>query len=441
VLGGGTNDYTTDYENRLWFEPQAADVERRAKNNPVLPDGGVPNFLWEPNESYWDCPFPITGLGSVRDTLLVFSKRNVMAMTGDTPPSISNGPGNMVLQPFLNVGCWDAHSIVSANEGLIFAGEEGVWWTNGASVQSLTEKSNGTGIQSYWRSLFPRFEYANHTTRQLIGGMINKDYYIICVLDNGSPPVNIVTLMCHVPTASWVKVSNFSVNCMAPGYDEENISELYMAESNTNYISRASRMVYPSAINMNDGNGVPIQPTYTTRNLTPAPGMKSYGYGWISYSLNLSQGALAGWAATTSYALNSLIYVTYARSTFGDNAVAVFKATTGGTSGSTQPDWRTAATHGTTVSDGGVVWTNQGPTLTVKGMKDLGRWGSTDNQEMAATGNDSSKFVVRKRFKVFTDTQALWLQITQNGYSSQTGIQLIELEQRGYWPTADSIGR
>src|SRR5215471_17367711 len=198
VLAGGSNDYTTDYQNRIWFEPQPADVKRRAKASLS------PNFLWEPTESYWDSPYPITGLASVGSYLLVFSRRAVTRIGNDSPPSISNGRGNMYETQFLSVGTIDPRSIVPANEGVIFAGEEGVWWTDGSSTKSLTEKDNGTGIQSYWRSLFPRFEYMNHTSRQLIGGMINRDYYIICVLDNATPAVNIVTLMCHIPTQSWV---------------------------------------------------------------------------------------------------------------------------------------------------------------------------------------------------------------------------------------------
>lgn len=272
VLGAGTNDYVDDFLNRLWFEPGTADIDR------------VGSKVWDTTQ-YKDVTYPITGLASVQGYLLVFSNRHVERISGDTPPSVSNGPGNMHLSPFANVGCVDARSIVFADENIIFAGEEGVWLTNGSGLRSLTEKEDGTGIQSYWRSLFPRFEYANHTSRQLVGGMINRDFYIICIMDQATPPNGIVTLMCHLPTQSWTKVSNFMMNSMAQGTDEEAVSELYVGEALTNYVSRASRIVYPSSTNMSDGNGTAIQPTYTTRDISTGPGLKSYGFGWLSYKL------------------------------------------------------------------------------------------------------------------------------------------------------------
>lgn len=61
------------------------------------------------------------------------------------------------------------------------------------------------------------------------------------------------------------------------------------------------------------------------------------------------------WAASKAYPTNYLIKPP---SSHGNAGLYTFKATTHGTAGSTEPTW--PQTVGATVSDGGVVWTNQG---------------------------------------------------------------------------------
>ena len=60
--------------------------------------------------------------------------------------------------------------------------------------------------------------------------------------------------------------------------------------------------------------------------------------------------AYAAWAATTSYAVGAIVRATAVQD-FG----LVFKCTTAGTSGSTQPTWPTLLDG--TVVDGSVTWT------------------------------------------------------------------------------------
>jgi len=364
VLAAGTNDYTDtgSLQNRIWFEPTANDI-REGRTN------------WDTTLSWIDNPHAVTGLASIGGVLLIFSARTVNRILGGDPPGTGHsdsGAGDMTFQPFLAVGALDARSIVYADEGVIFAGEDGVWWTNGSGVKSLTENDKGTGIQSYWRSLFPRFTYSEHNSRQIIGGMLNRDFYVCTILSNTGALVD--SLLCHVPTSSWTRMSNFAFNSMASGEDEDNIQELYLAESETGYVSRGSPILYPSTTNMADGDGTDVTPTYTTRNISTGLGMKSYGFGWLSYSLNVPAG-------------------------------------------------------------------NPAATLQIVGLKGLSRNGSTDVRTLAQTGIETSSFVDRQRFNIYTDTQALWIKVTQQSRSASTGIQLLEAEERIYWPTADSLGR
>ncbi len=63
-------------------------------------------------------------------------------------------------------------------------------------------------------------------------------------------------------------------------------------------------------------------------------------------------GGFTGWAALTSFSLNSFVVIPGA--TFADGQGRLFKATTGGISGAVAPTW---PTNGSTVADGSVVWT------------------------------------------------------------------------------------
>jgi hypothetical protein len=84
-----------------------------------------------------------------------------------------------------------------------------------------------------------------------------------------------------------------------------------------------------------------------------------------------ANGEIFGWGANTSYPLNSIISVANNAYTFPDGVGRVFKATTGGTSGGTQPTWNW---QGGTTSDGTVVWTEVPVQwlVTTNGTVDLG---------------------------------------------------------------------
>jgi hypothetical protein len=176
------------------------------------------------------------------------------------------------------VGCLDARSIVDIGGEILFAGEEGVWATNGAGVRSLIRRDDQSGIQTYWRSLFPPGE-----VRQIAGGLLRKDFYIVAILDAESDPVD--TLMCHLPTHAWTRLTNVASRMFATGRTENETMELYSAAAGEGYVHRMYSMLTPTAAFKNDGNGTAVAPTFTFRTAGGGPGLKAWGHGRLSYDM------------------------------------------------------------------------------------------------------------------------------------------------------------
>jgi len=295
--------------------------------------------------------------------------------------------------------------------------------TNGSNVESLTAKTDGTGIQTYWRSLFPRQRVppGAHNKRYLVAGMINRDFYVITVLDYLNAPV--VTFMCHMPTRAWTRISNIAALSMAQGRTEEEILELYYADSTAPYVEKLGSILFPDSSHIFDGNGTIVAPTYTTRGVGGGPQLKAYGFGRLSY--NLYTGGPSAWAAGHAYAQYDVIL-------FGEK---LFWASTAGTSGGVIPNSGGSAGYGTTISDGGVVWTDGTASLGITTVTELGQEVTTSVLSLANAS--TTAFVGRGRFQLFGDYQDLAVKVTQQGLSVQTLIYYLEVEARAYANAAD----
>jgi hypothetical protein len=262
VLGRGDGQTATTPRNRLWFSP-APNVEA----------------TWDTTNAYWDTTYEITGLATVQGVLVIFSPTHMERMLGDTPPGgVDEASTNMRLQPAAGAGCLDARSIVDYAGEVLFAGEEGAWSTNGAGARSLIRRDDQSGIQAYWRSLFPSNE-----VRQIIGGLMRKDFYILCILDAANAQVD--TLMCHMPTQAWTRLTNCASRMFAQGRTEDESMELYSAAAGEGYVHRMHSMLTPSAAFKNDGNGTAVAPTFTFRTAEGGPGLKAWGHGRLSYDM------------------------------------------------------------------------------------------------------------------------------------------------------------
>jgi hypothetical protein len=258
--------------NRLWFSP-VPDVED----------------TWDTDNAYLDVTYEVTGLAAVQGVLLIFSPNAVERILGAVPPGTEGE--NMQLQPAAGVGCTDARTIAHWNGEIIFAGEEGVWATNGAGARSLLEKPDGTGIQSYWRSLF-----VAGAVREMCGGLLGQDFYLLSLFGGSDVPV--ATLLCHLPTLAWTRLSNMAYRMLAVGRTENETLELYGGSLVEGYVHRLRPILKPVWANRADGNATTVTPTMTLRPFAAGPGLKAYGFGHLTYDMRADSGSPTLAAAT-----------------------------------------------------------------------------------------------------------------------------------------------
>lgn len=273
VLARGAN--TADSIDRLYFS-DIPNVES-SWSWVIDPLGGPATMSWI------DTDYEITGLASVSGVLLVFSPVSVERILHGIPPGVLDPDSgvainDMELQPLANVGCLDARSIVHFDEQVVFAGEEGVWITNGSGVDSLTAKKDGSGIQSYWRSLFPPFE-----ARQVIGGALSRQLYIVTILDELNQTVD--TLVCYLPTACWTRMANVGARMYAQGRTEQETLDLYAASNTEPYVNRLGGMLTPDWNLRVDANGINVQPYLELRPFGDALGLVAFGFGRVTYEM------------------------------------------------------------------------------------------------------------------------------------------------------------
>ncbi len=193
---------------------------------------------------------------------------------------------DMDLQPVEGaVGCLDARSIAYYGGEVVFAGEQGVYATNGGGPRSLTEKPDGSGIQTYWRSLFPASE-----VRQVIGATLAREFYKVDILDASNDAIAV--LLCHLPTLAWAPLSlNCAGRMMAVGRTEDETLELYMGSASEGYVERLSQILVPGASNMADGDGAEVEPSVTFRTLQEGPYLKAWGDGRLNFAVDSDTGA------------------------------------------------------------------------------------------------------------------------------------------------------
>lgn len=256
ILGSSTAN-----PNRVWFSP-VPDVES----------------TWDTSNAYVDTNHSLSALGAIQGVLLAFSAGATERLVGSIPPGTTGE--DMRLQPVGQIGCADSRSIAPWGSYLVFASQEGVYVTNGAGFDSLTEKSDGTGILSYWRT-----QYATVAANSgfIAGGIVNRNYYFL-TLGYGSTIVD--TLVCYLPRKAWTRTANIGCLMYAPSFS--GTDELYGATMNGqpgNRIVKLSGLLSPAAGNKNDANGTAVTPTTEFRMIGQGVGLKVYGDGHLTYDM------------------------------------------------------------------------------------------------------------------------------------------------------------
>lgn len=191
--------YAAVYKDRLLLgndptNPQRVTFSPAGDPMATLAVGGVPAGQWDPN-TYFNTSLPLTGLGALRATILLFHSGSVERLRGGIPPTTADPLGDMFLEPLYDrAGCGDARSIAYWQDNCIFADERGVHFTDGATIRNLAAQG---GILTFWRTLW--------LNRATVCADTYLDYYLITVIRTDGIGI---TLVCDLQRRTWFRFSN-----------------------------------------------------------------------------------------------------------------------------------------------------------------------------------------------------------------------------------------
>ncbi len=244
--------------NRIWFGP--------------VPD---PEATWDTTNSYVDTNHQITAIAATQGVLCVFSAGAFERLIGNVPPGIDGE--NMSLQPVGDNGCMDARSIARYGSHLIYAGQSGIWATDGSAPESLIQKSDGSGIQKFW------YDSAPTSSQTTVAAEILKGKYYVISMHN---PSWIETWVCYLPLKSWTRLSNVKFLCASRA--TVGADEMYVGTSSGNpgnKVLKLSGILSPAAANKNDADGTAVAPTLSTGGFAIGEGEHAYGNGHVTYDM------------------------------------------------------------------------------------------------------------------------------------------------------------
>jgi hypothetical protein len=233
VLGSGTVD-SIEYPNRIWFSP-AGD-----------PDAGFSGAqtAWDTEDSWIDFSLPIKGLAATKNAMLVFHSDHVSRIRGNSPPPDED---MVVDDPFQRVGLLDAFSITTDQDMIYWCAPEGVFRTDGVSLDDITLKG---GMLRYWLDLA-----AMATTAYRFATGIHRGTLFISVMD-GSTIVD--GFMVNLNSYAWSRISNLDAVSFWDGLRNQSDEE-YFARKNQAFIGRLETIFdVGDATVKNDGNGTAV---------------------------------------------------------------------------------------------------------------------------------------------------------------------------------------
>lgn len=267
---------------------------------------GDPTLAWD-SLSKIGTSLPVEGLFPLRNSVLVYHESSIERIRGDTPPdsSLSDPTGNMLVEPFpTKVGLHDAMSISPWQDGVVWADERGVFWTDGAATVNLAQKG---GMELAWLSIFD-------LGVGRIAGCCVGDFYVVTlsladgmsytqvgIEESGGPHIegypggageNLVTFIIDLPSRTWSRVSNFQPNCYVAARLAHQEALLY-GDCNVNRLVNATDAVFPtyqSALTGTDGDGYDFRPIIETPWFSlDNPGTDRIHNAYISYELRSLQ--------------------------------------------------------------------------------------------------------------------------------------------------------
>lgn len=236
--------------NRIWFSAP-----------------GDPTGTWDTSAtgSWLQFSAPVRGLASLRNAILVFHDATVSRVRGSIPP-----PDTDMIQddPLFQVGLADARSIAYHGETAIWCSTEGVFRSDGTSLDDLTRRGD---MKSYWQDLF-----AGYSATWTVAGGVLFDTYFVAVMD-GSTFKD--AFMIDLNTFAWTRLSNLHALSFWPSIGT--LDELYFGRRDSASVGSMSSIWSPASGVKNDGDGDAVTPVLETPFYEGKPGLKQWVKGFI----------------------------------------------------------------------------------------------------------------------------------------------------------------
>lgn len=266
-----TGKYGCVWKDRLVLGGTALEPQQVAFSKP-----GDPTVAWD-SLSVVNTSYDLTGLAAQRTQVLCFHSSSVERLRGTTPPdsTLSDPTGDLILDVlFDRAGCYDARSIASWNDNILFCDARGIFLTDGAVVRNVTEQA---GMMNDWRANFTR----GGNTPLTIAGVVHQDYYICTMRHAGFNPV---TFVAQIPTRRIFRLSNIDTTCY--GFSIGTTEELYGVDAKTSSVTYLTPMFQPDATILQiDEDGTPVLPTISTQysTITKDSGLKRVLEMYVAY--------------------------------------------------------------------------------------------------------------------------------------------------------------
>lgn len=251
---------TSTLPQRIWFS---------RGGDPTASSGNAAGGGWTgltTDAGPWiDASFPITGMASLRNMIIVFAEGSCERVVGDVSPGVVGS--DIAMQPLFQVGCAQPNSIVVHEDTVIFANQYGVYQTDGNALKDLTATG---GMKAYWLSALAGYSAQTPSSPHVgwtIACGIYRNRLFISVMDAG---VFKDGFMVDLENDAWVRLGgDFRATMMASApAGARDPAELFMAVRSdallTPRIYKGSGIWSPTSSNRTDPNSVALSPQIDT---------------------------------------------------------------------------------------------------------------------------------------------------------------------------------
>lgn len=260
------------YPNRVWYSP------------PGDPDcfGTAGVSSWDTTDSWVDFIQPVRGLASLKTVHLVFGDTQVARVQGSVAPPDTDF---RVDDPWQKIGLLDARSIVEYQDSVFWCAPEGVFRTDGVSLDDLTSKG---GMLRYWLDTVADADDTYSFSAGILRGKL-----MISILDGDGAFVD--AFMVDLVTYAWTRMSNVDAVTYWNGVRESTLSdETFFGRAGTPRVGYTGSMfatVGQSAF-VADGDGTAVVSTVETPFYDGGqPGLKVWKALYVGFVLDDLTGA------------------------------------------------------------------------------------------------------------------------------------------------------